>query len=182
VSAFFIRFNNRPLNTTINNEPAVVAGGQERFRGFEAEANFKLTENLKLQAEYTRNTGTYGDFVTQLDGAATSTQLSGRRLEFVPEQVIGLGLTLAPPTGWQAALSTQYIGRRWLDPENDFRAGGFSTLNALVGYRWKGWALRLSGENLGDRRDPMVASELGAGQAYRLAGRRVFAGLTTQFD
>ena len=182
LSTFFVRFGNRPLNTTVNGEPAVVAGGEERFRGFEFEANFKLTDSLKLQAEYSRNVGTYGNFLTQPDGGGDAVQLSGKRLDFVPDQVLGLGLTLAPATGWQAALSTQYIGSRFLDPENDTAAGGFTTFNALAGYRWKNWALRISAENLSDRRDPVVASELGAGQAYRLAGRRVFASVSTSLD
>jgi len=180
LSAFFVRFNNRPLTTTVANQPAVVAGGQERFKGLELELGFKLAEALRLSAEYARNTATYGDFNTQIDGVQT--QLAGHRIELVPDQVLGLGVVYAAPLGWHAALTGQYQGRRYLDAGNAAPVGGFTLLDASLGYRWKDCDLRISGENLGDRRDPVLASELGSTQIYRVNGRRLLATLTTTLD
>ncbi|MDE3010857.1 MAG: TonB-dependent receptor [Pseudomonadota bacterium] len=175
VSAFFVRFDNRPLNTTVNNLPAVVAGGQERFKGVELEGGYKLTPTLRLALDYSRSVASYGNFATTLNGLPT--QLAGQRIEFVPDQLWGLGLVSSPSHGWQAALNAKHVGRRFLDPLNQYSADGFTLIDASVGYRWREWTARLSARNLGDRRDPVLASELGSGQAYRMDGRTVMASL-----
>ncbi len=180
LSIFFIRFNNRPLNTTINNQPAVVAGGMERFKGFELEGHYTLVDDLRLVASYAQNSASYGDFQTQLDGAAGVVQLSGNRIEYVPTKVAGFGVTFTPKTGWQGAFNAQYVGPRFLDPQGQASVGGFMSLGVQGGYRWRDWSVQVSGENLGDRRDPVLASELGAGQAYRMNGRRLLATLIAQ--
>ncbi|MDE1947818.1 MAG: TonB-dependent receptor, partial [Burkholderiales bacterium] len=173
LAAFFVRFFNRPLNTSVDNQPTQVAGGEERFRGWQLELHYELAPQLKLAADFAGNNASYGDFPTQLDGASTPVQLAGRHLEFVPERVLGLGLVWAPAQGWHGSLNLKTLGRRWLDPSNQASAGGFTTVDVSAGYRWKDWELSLVGENLGDRRDPVLASELGSGQVYRMAGRRL---------
>lgn len=180
LSAFFVRFANRPLTTTVNQQPAVVAGGQERFKGIELEFNYKLSDALRLSAEYGRNTASYGDFNTQIGGIQT--QLAGNRIELVPEQLLGLGMLYAAPHGWQGSLGGQYQGARYLDAANTARAGGFTVIDASLGYRWKDWSLRFSGDNLGDRRDPVLASELGDSQLYRMNGRRLMVTVSTRLD
>jgi hypothetical protein len=43
-----------------------------------------------------------------------------------------------------------------------------------VGWRAERWEVRLDGENLSDRRDPIAESELADASYYRLEGRRVW--------
>jgi len=182
LSAFFVNFNNRPLNTTINGQAAVVAGGQERFRGFELEANFKPFGDLKLTGEYALNRASYGDFNTQPDGGGAPVQLRGNRLELVPRQVASAGAVFDPRQGWHGSVSAQYVGQRYLDPLNQTSVSGFVRLDALAGYRWAKLDLRLLMENIGNRREPVLVSELGAGQLYLTNGRRVFATVSARID
>ena len=181
LSAFAVRFNNRPINTTINNEPAVVAGGQQRYQGFEAEAGLRFGKDLRLRAEYARNNAAYGNFATQPDGGGPAVQLQGNRLEFVPGQVFGLGLFFDPAAGWHGGVNSQYRGQRYLDPQNLASVPGFVSVDATGGYRWQQWNLSVSAENLGNKREPVLTSELGAGQAYLTTGRRVLATLNYRF-
>jgi len=182
LSAFGVHFNNRPLNATINNQPSIVAGGQQRFAGFEAEIGVRLDPDVKLRVEYARNNASYGNFPTQLDGSGALVQLQGNRLEFVPRQVVGLGVLFEPAAGWRAGVNAQYQGARYLDPQNLTQAPGFVMVDAVGGYRWSRWDLSLSAQNLGDRREPVLTSELGSGQIYRSNGRRAFATLAFRFE
>jgi outer membrane receptor protein involved in Fe transport len=101
----------------------------------------------------------------------TLTQLGGRRLEMSPQHLGGLGLVYAPAQGFQASLVTNYIGDRYLNKRNTALAGSYTVVDASVGYRFTLCELRLSGMNLGDRRDPVAESELGESQYYRLPGK-----------
>jgi len=109
-------------------------------------------------------------------------QLQGNRLEFVPRQVVGLGVLFEPAAGWRAGVNAQYQGARYLDPQNLTQAPGFVMVDAVGGYRWSRWDLSLSAQNLGDRREPVLTSELGSGQIYRSNGRRAFATLAFRFE
>lgn len=182
LSAFVVRFNNRPLNTTINNEPALVAGGQQRFQGFEGELGFRFGRDLRVRAQYTRNNASYGNFLTQLDGGGDAVQLKGNRLEFVPRQVFGAGVIFDPSLGWHGSVNGQFQSSRYLDPENQAQAAGFVTVDASGGFRWRQWDLGVTGENLANRREPVLTSELGAGQAYRTNGRRLLGTVSLRFD
>jgi len=47
-----------------------------------------------------------------------------------------------------------------------------------LAYRFGRYTVSLAGSNLTNRRDPILRSELGEGQLYRMPGRRVFASLS----
>ena len=74
------------------------------------------------------------------------------------------------------------FGSRFLDKRNTAQAGSYTTVDAGFGYRRNAWELRLDGTNLGDRRDPVAASEFGDSQFYRLNGRTLQASLRWTFD
>ncbi len=116
--------------------------------------------------------------MTLEDGSVVN--YAGNRLEVSPQHLAALGLIYAPAHGWQGAIVWNYVGRRFLDQENEAPVGGYTTVDAGVGYRFARFELRLDGYNLSDRRDPVAISELGDGQAYRLPGRSVV--LSATFD
>lgn len=182
LSAFFVGIANRPQSITLNGQPAVVAGGQERFRGLLADAHLQLTAGAKLSFQYSSNKATYGNFLTQLDGPASATQLSGKRIALVPDQVLGLGAVLGSSLGWHGSVTVRRIGRRFLDPQNQIAVAGFVSADLLAGYRWHDTDISLAIDNIGDRRDLVVASELGPSQVYRTSGRRITLTLNRRFD
>ena len=174
-SAFVMDFDNLVVSQSVDGVPSLVNAGRERFKGAELEAGFELAADLRVSGHYAWHDARFGDYV-QLFGD-TPTQLQGRRLELSPQQLGGVGLAYAPANGWQASLVANRVGERFLNKRNTARTGAYSVVDASVGYRFTRCEVRLSGRNLGDRRDPVAESELGEGQYYRLPGRQLELGV-----
>lgn len=176
LAAFVVDFSNQAVTTQINDTPALVNGGQERFSGVELELAYKLLRSLSMTANASYNDARYRRFTTQIDGAATV--LDGNRIPLSPPVLAGAGLIYAPFEGLHGAITGNFVGRRPLDMQNTVTAAAYATLDATLGYRFRGVDLSVSGYNLSDRRDPVLQSELGEGQYYVLPGRRLFVRLS----
>src|SRR5262249_15842303 len=103
--------------------------------------------------------------------------LDGRRLALNPKLRAGASIVYAPERGFGFSLTGNYTGMRFLDGTDAARAPGFTTLDGSLAYRFDRITLSLVGANLTNRRDPILASELGEGQIYRMPARSVFARL-----
>jgi iron complex outermembrane receptor protein len=171
LTAFWVEFDNQALATQINGTPALVNGGQERFKGVELEGSWRACADLRVGGSISFNDARYGQFDTLI--GTSMVQLEGNRLILSPLLLAGLGASYAPRRGWRASATINYVGPRYLDSQNTTRVGGYFSSDASLGYGFSGFSLALNGYNLGDRRDPVLASELGDGQFYRLPGRRV---------
>jgi outer membrane receptor protein involved in Fe transport len=171
LAAFFVEFANQAVTAQIAGTPTLVNGGKNQFRGIELEAAYRLSPDAMLRAHLGKNDARYRDFTTLIDG--TPTQLAGNRLPLTPVRQAGAGFIVSPSFGWGGSLVVNYIGQRFLDQLNTVAAGGYSLIDASVGYRFAGCTASLAGSNLSDRRDPVLASELGEGQIYRQPARRI---------
>ena len=170
LSYFHLDFANLVIPENIGGLPGLANGGRERFKGAEIEADWRLTQDLRLRATYAYHDARYTDRVVLLDDG-TTVNYAGNRLEVSPQNLAALGVIYAPAQGFEGSIVWNYVGRRFLDQENETPVGSYTTVDAGIGYRFARWELRLDGYNLGDRRDPVAISELGDGQAYRLPGR-----------
>jgi iron complex outermembrane receptor protein len=176
LSVFSMNFNNLVVAQTVDGLPGLVNAGKEHFKGAELEARYNLGSDLQLAGHVAYHDARFGDYVELFDD--TPTQLRGRRLEMSPQNLGGLGLVYSPAQGWQGSLVINHIGDRFLNKRNTALAGGYNVVDASFGYRFPRCEIRLSGRNLGDRRDPIAESELGEGQYYRLPARLVELGLS----
>lgn len=167
-------FNDRVIAQEQNGEPVLVNGGSDRFLGVEAELRYVINRDLQLQANYSYNDARYrNELVANADGTG-NLQLSGQRLPLTALNLAGAGIILGHEQGPSAAISANYVGSRYLDDSDSNLASSYVSLDARLGYRFHGrWGLSLAGTNLTDRRDPVVASELGDSQLYRLVGRQL---------
>lgn len=179
VSAFFVDFENQPTSSRINDAPVLTSGGKQRFKGLELETTWRAAPAWTLAAHASVSDARYRDFNTQVEGVQT--QLSGKWLVLTPRLRAGGGLVYAPDRGWRGSLTTTYTGPRYLDRLNAVRVGGYSVIDASIGYRFEQMTLTLSAANLSNRRDATLASELGEDQFYRVAARRLNASLTVPF-
>ena len=93
----------------------------------------------------------------------------------------GLGCAYAPARGPLATAELNYVGAVFLDQRNTAPSGGYALFAASLGWRERAWELRISGQNLTDRRKPVSESELGDAQYYILPGRQVKASLRHRF-
>ncbi|GAC1526278.1 MAG: TonB-dependent siderophore receptor [Ramlibacter sp.] len=176
LSGFIIDFHNQPVTVNEGGQPALTNGGSQRLAGWEIESSYRLQPALSLMAHASYSNARYRSFDTLVDGVMT--QLAGNMIPLTSRVLAAAGVVYAPFSGWRGSLIASYTGRRYLDKANVFVAGGYSTLDASVGYAFKTATLSLTGTNLGNRRDALIGSELGEGQFYRVPARRLTVGLT----
>lgn len=172
LALFHVEFDNQAVAVSNGGLPGLRNGGRERYKGAELELKYRLMSRLALSANCSYNDARYRDFNTVIDG--DSVQLAGNRLLLSPRDLAGLGLVWGGGDGLQASLTANYVGRRYLDMQNSVEAQSYTTLDGSLGYAFRGYAVSLNGYNLGNRRDPVLQSELGEGQFYLLPGRRLF--------
>ncbi len=171
LSGFLVDFDHQAVTTQVNGLPTLENGGAERYRGVEIEAGWRPDPALRIAASLSRDDARYRDFSTLI--GTSMVQLAGNRIPLSPKALASLGLTYGEARGWRASLTANYAGERFLDQQNLAHVGGYATFDASAGYAWPTLSIMLSGSNLGDRRTPVLASELGDGQIYRLPGRRI---------
>jgi len=180
LSVFQMDFKNLVVAQEVNGLPALINAGAERFKGFEIEAEYHFLPSLLGRATWSYHDARYQDFAQIADDGEPE-QLRGNRLEASPHDLGSAELSWAPPTGFNASVLYQFVGNRFLDPENTILAGSYGTWAAGIGYRLPKWEIRLQCENLNDTRPPVDPSELGPGQYYILPARTVRLRLTTHF-
>jgi iron complex outermembrane receptor protein len=175
---FNTHLNHLVIRENIDGLPALANAGISELRGIEVEAHARLLPDLDLSLTYAHHLARFIDYARlQPDGSIQ--QLAGNRLELSPKNVASAVLSYAPDKGPQFATLLRYTGKRFLNKGNTVEAGDFMTIDARIGWRGKGlgrdWGIFIDGRNLTNRRDPVVESELGDAQFYRLSGRRVMA-------
>jgi outer membrane receptor protein involved in Fe transport len=170
LSYFHMNFSNLVIPDNVGGLPSLENAGKERFKGAEIEGDYRFTQDFRMRATYAYHDARYTDRpVTQEDGSVVN--FAGNRLEASPQNLAALGLIYSPAAGFEGSVVWNYVGKRFLDQENETPVGSYTMVDAGVGYRFDHWEVRLDGYNLSSRRDPVAISELGAGQAYRLSGR-----------
>ena len=172
VSAFLMDMANLVVPQSVGGSPVLVNAGSERFQGIEFSAVGHVTAAVAARLSYSYHDARFRDYQKDF-GSGTLTQLSGKRLEMSPYHLGGLGLAYAPAKGLTATAEMNYVGWVYLNQRNTAPSGGYASFAASLGWREKAWDLRLSGQNLSNRRQPVAESELGDAQYYLLPGRRV---------
>ncbi len=176
VATFLMDFAN--LVTSQNN--VLINSGKQRFQGVEVSALYRFSPDLVGRASYSNHDARFRDFAFEFD-PGVPTQLAGKRLEMSPYHLAAMGLNYAPARGFVGSLEANYVGSVYLNKRNTVLAGSYATLAASLGYRGEGWELRVNGQNLTDRRNPVSESEMGDKQYYLLPGRQVGAFLRFRF-
>ncbi|MDP9122548.1 MAG: TonB-dependent receptor, partial [Acidobacteriota bacterium] len=172
VSLFQMDFKNLVVGQIdpVTGNPRLVNAGNDRFKGVELEAEYRLAGDLRLQGVGSYHNARYTDFLAE-SLAGELVQLAGNRLPLSAHDLGGLGLIYYPSSGVTGWAALNYTGSRFLDRENTALTPSFTTWSAGVGYRFAGYELRLDGWNLNDTRPPIAASEFGPDQFYRMNGR-----------
>jgi iron complex outermembrane receptor protein len=171
ISTFLVDFKNLVIAQTINGLPALTNAGQQRFKGIELAAAWRLANHVSGRATYSFHDAKFTDFVAEFDGVPP--QLAGKRLEMSARHMASAGLIYAPDQGVFGGAEINWVGSRFLDKRNRSLADGYRTLAAGIGYRKRRWEVRFDGRNLNDERVPVSESELGDAQYYRLPARRL---------
>jgi len=177
MSCFDMDFENLVIRDNIDGLPALANAGSERFKGLEAEVDYRISTELRVTASYAYHDATFTDY-ERLRPDGSLQQLKGNRLELSPSDLAAAGIVYAPERGFQASAVASYVGSRYLNKTNTAVADAYTLLDAGVGYRFDQWRVRLDGYNLTDARDPVAESEIGDAQFYTLPGRTVLLSVT----
>lgn len=152
----------------------------EQLKGAELEGRYRLTDDLALVANYAYHDARFTQYLFFDIESNAYADVAGRELPLSPHQLASAGILYEPPRGLTATLLTTYVGRRYLDEENIAPVGGYTRLDATLGYRKGHYLLSLEGCNLSNQRPPVSASEFGSESFYLLNARMIWVRLAYQ--
>jgi prepilin-type processing-associated H-X9-DG protein len=139
-------------------------------------SNWKHNISLRRTSRLAGNVAYHNDQFTNylfFDGV-NSVNVAGNQLTLSPHILASGGILYTPPTGINATVVVNYVGRRYLDEENIAQVPGYTTLAATLGYKFGKYQLSLEGTNLTNQRPPVSASEFGSESFYLLNARMLW--------
>jgi outer membrane receptor protein involved in Fe transport len=149
----------------------------EQLRGGELEARFNIRDDLVIAANYAYHDAHFTQYQF-FDGDANAyVDVAGKQLPLSPRQLAAAGILYTPREGLNSTLVVTYVGRRYLDEENVAPVGGYTNLDATLGYAFGHYLLALEGTNLTNQRPPVSASEFGSESFYLLNARTLWVRL-----
>ena len=150
----------------------------ERLEGFELETRYAVTRDLSVAANYAYHDAHFTQYQFFDPETGSYVDVAGNRLPLSPRQLATAGILYQPAQGINSTLVLSYVGRRFLEEENIAPVGGYSKLDATLGYRFGHCELDLEGTNLTNQRPPVSASEFGSESFYLLNARTLWLRLT----
>ncbi len=144
----------------------------ERLEGAELEARYEIAPHLAIAANLAYHDARFTKYLF-FDGVNT-VDVAGNQLTLSPHILASGGILYTPPTGLNATVVVNYVGRRFLDEENTAPVAAYTTLAATVGYRFDRYQISLEGTNLTNQRPPVSASEFGSESFYLLNARMLW--------
>ncbi|MEO7208067.1 MAG: TonB-dependent receptor [Steroidobacteraceae bacterium] len=166
---FWLDFNNLVVATSSG---ALANAAGERLKGIEWETRFQFTQDLALAANASYHDARFTQYLF-FDGNV-DVDVAGRQLTLSPHVLAAMGLLYTPDRGLSATAVARYVGRRYLDEENTAPVGGYTALDANLGYRVDRYQIVLEGSNLTNQRPPVTSSEFGSQSFYLLPARMVW--------
>jgi iron complex outermembrane recepter protein len=179
VESFLLNFRNLVVTQTIDDLPALVNAGRERFKGIEASISARLAHDVRLQLGYSFHDARFTDFVSDFGDGPT--QVAGNRLPASARHMGTATAAYSPAKGLNAHAHVQWVGDRFLDEVNTALVPSYATVSGGIGYRADKWEIRVDGRNLNDERAALSLSEMGSGAFYLLPARRVDARVSYRF-
>jgi len=167
--AFLLDFTNLVVPTSSG---ALANAAGERLKGIDAEARLQVGADFALAMNLAYHDATYTQY--RFFNGTSSVDVAGRQLPLSPQVLAAAGALYTPERGINATAVARYMGRRFLDEENSAPVGGYTTLDATLGYSFGAVKVALEGENLGNQRPPVTASEFGSESFYLLPARMLW--------
>ena len=134
-SAFWTNMNNTVISTDVNGLPGIANGGQQRFKGIELSADWRITDDWRWQSAYSYHDATYRNFINMTPSGLV--QDAGNRLEMSPLYLFSTGIFYMPAQGWMGSVVVRYVGARYFDPENTVSTPSYVTYDAGIGYQFQ---------------------------------------------
>ena len=146
----------------------------EQLKGGEFEARFNISDDLVVAANYAYHDARFTQYLFFDADANSYVDVAGRQLPLSPRHLASAGILYTPRQGLNSTLVVSYVGRRYLDEENVAPVGGYTKVDATLGYALGRYQLSLEGTNLTNQRPPVSASEFGSESFYLLNARSLW--------
>jgi iron complex outermembrane receptor protein len=146
----------------------------ERLQGGELEARFAINPDLVIAANYAYHDARFTQYLFFDADASSYVDVAGKQLPLSPRHLASAGILYTPQQGLNSTWVVTYVGRRYLDEENAAPVGGYTRLDATLGYAMGHYQLSLEGTNLTNKRPPVSASEFGSESFYLLNARALW--------
>jgi iron complex outermembrane receptor protein len=166
---FVLDFKNLVVATSSG---ALANAAEERLKGVELETRYEAAPDLTLAGNISYHDARYRNY-SFFDGAS-GVNVAGRQLPLSPHVLASAGVIYGALLGLRAAAVARYMGHRYLDEENRAPVGGYTTVDANLGYSWKKYRLTIDGTNLTNQRPPVTSSEFGSQSFYLLPARMIW--------
>ncbi len=173
---FRLDFNNLVVPTESG---FLTNAAAEQLKGGELEARFATRNDLVVAMNYAYHDARFTQYIF-FDGGANAyvnVGVGGKQLPLSPRHLASAGILYTPARGFNSTLVVTYVGRRFLDEENIAPVGGYTKLDATLGYAIGHYQLSLEGTNLTNQRPPVSASEFGSGSFYLMNARSLWVRL-----
>jgi iron complex outermembrane receptor protein len=171
VEAFRLDFSNLVVAT---DSGFLTNAAGEQLKGAEFEARYGMMDDLTIAANYAYHDTRFTQYLFFDSEANAYVDVAGRELPLSPHHLASAGFLYGPPRGIGATLVMSYVGRRFLDEENVAPVGGYTKLDATIGYRLGHYRIAIEGTNLTNQRPPVSASEFGSESFYLLNARTLW--------
>jgi iron complex outermembrane recepter protein len=171
---FRLDFNNLVVP---NDSGSLTNAAASQLRGGEIEARFQIADDLVVAANYAYHDAHYTQYQFFDGDTGAYVDVAGKQLPLSPRHLASGGILYTPRQGLNSTLVVSYIGQRYLDEENTAPVGGYTKVDATLGYAIGHYQLSLEGTNLTNQRPPAIASEFGAESYYLLNARALWVRL-----
>jgi outer membrane receptor protein involved in Fe transport len=163
-------------------QPQLLNAGRERFKGQEVSVTLApaVLRGFSVAAGYAHHDARFVRF-TFVDPDGNFLDVSGNRLELVPQDLFNVRASYRSPFGIGAWVAARTQGKRAVDRDNVASFDSFSEVDAGLGCEMGRAMLTVTARNLGDKREVIGESDVGDAQFYVAAPRRVSAELTVHF-
>ncbi|HKD54184.1 MAG TPA: TonB-dependent receptor [Steroidobacteraceae bacterium] len=168
---FRLDFNNLVVPT---DSGSLTNAAASQLKGGELEARFQITDDLVVAANYAYHDAHYTQYLFFDGDTGAYVDVAGKQLPLSPRHLASAGILYTPRQGLNSTLVVSYVGRRYLDEENVAPVGGYTKLDATLGYAIGHYQLSLEGTNLTNQRPPVIASEFGSESFYLLNARALW--------
>lgn len=176
-SYFKMDLENQVIAVDNNGTPGLANAGKTRFKGEEVKLRLApaALAGLSLDGGFAHHDPRFVVF-TRPNGAL----VNGKQVEVAPRQLWNVGATYAARCGASVWTAARGQDRRPLNKRNTYFDDAYAEWDAGAAYVTGPWRLAVIGRNLGDSRHVVGESELGDGQYYIAAPRRLTAQITVK--
>ena len=139
-----------------------------------------VLRGLSLSVGYAHHDARFVQFTFVTPGGAFR-DVSGKRLELVPRELVNAKLAYDDPHGLGVFTAVRHQGERPFNRRNTAFAKEYTEWDAGAWVRYRQLRLNVTGRNLSDDRHVVSESDIGDSQFYPAPPRRVVAELSANF-